>query len=286
MRARERPGRHSPFALPLYQMYAFFRRDAKNTSSYKLNFVFEVVSMFSWAVTSGILGFVTASALEPYIAKYGAQNAATFMMLGMMTNTFLQVSQGAPRWIASPGQLERIILTPCPIPVFVLGRMGWDYFWNFLSLGAFFIMGVLVFQMNLMIVDWITFFAVLLAGILAMWGIGIISAAIQLVTKRWDPLTWVLSTFSFMISGVFYPPDVLLAFDQSGTLYTIAWFLPHTYVYHMVRLAFGGSHLTDPEVLTPFAKLTAISAVLFILGWYVFKLCLRRCQREGSLGWV
>ncbi len=278
--------RANPILLPFYQMYAFFRRDAKNTSSYKLNFTFSIVSMFSWAITAGILGTLTQSSLAPYIQEYGVQNAATFMMLGMMTNMFLQVSQGAPRWIASPGQLERIILTPCPIPVFVLGRMGWDYFWNILSLAAFIITGTIAFGMNLVMVDWITFGSVLIMGILAMWGIGIISAAVQLVTKRWDPITWILSTFSFMISGVFYPPKALNAVDSTGTLHTIAWFLPHTYVYHMVRMAFGGSHLTDPEIFTPFAKLSVIAIILFLIGWFVFKLCLKRCQLEGSLGWV
>ena len=272
--------------LPFYQMYAFFRRDAKNTSSYKLNFVFSLVSMFTWAVTSGILGTLTAPALAIYIEQYGAQNAATFMMLGMMVNMFLQASQHAPQWIASPGQLERIILTPCPIPVFVLGRMGWDYFWNILSLIAFIIAGVFLFGMDLAQVDWLTFVIVLIMGIISMWGLGIISAAVQLVTKRWDPLTWILTTLSFMISGVFYPPIALNAIDKSGTLYTMAWFLPHTYVYHMVRLAFGGFHLTDPEIMTPFLKLSIISVVLFCIGWYAFKICLRRCQLEGSLGWV
>jgi ABC-type polysaccharide/polyol phosphate export permease len=278
--------RMNPVTRPFYQMYAFFRLDAKNTSSYKLNFTFSIVTMFSWAITSGILGTLTQSSLGPYIAQYGAQNAATFMMLGMMINTFLQVSQGAPMWIASPGQLERIILTPCPIPVFVLGRMGWNYFWNILSLGAFFITGTVLFGMNLVTVDWLTFLAVLIVGILAMWGIGIISAAVQLVTKRWDPISWILQTFSFMISGVFYPPSALNVVDPSGTLHTMAWFLPHTYVYHMVRLAFGGYHLTDPEIMTPFLKLSLISIVLFVIGLFAFRLCLRRCQLEGSLGWI
>ncbi len=272
--------------LPAYQMYAFFRRDAINTSSYKLNFVFSLVSMFTWAITSGILGTLTAASMAPYIARYGNQNAATFMMLGMMVNMFLQVSQNAPVWIANPGQLERIILTPCPIPVFVLGTMGWEYLWNMLSLLVFIVAGAVMFGMNLGSVDWATFAAVLMVGILSMWGLGIISAAIQLVTKRWDPLSWILSTFSFMISGVFYPPDALLAVDKSGILYRMAWFLPHTYVYHMVRLAFGGARLTDAEVLTPFLKLSLMASCLFAVGWYIFKLCLRRCQLEGSLGWV
>jgi len=272
--------------LPFYQMYAFFRRDAVNTSSYKLNFIFSLVGMFTWAITMGVLGKLTGPALQPYITQYGAQNAATFMLLGMMISQFLQVSQQAPLWIANPGQLERIILTPCPIPVFVLGTMGWEYFWHLLSLVIFIGTGVFFFGMRLVTVDWATFAVVLIMGILAMWGFGIISAAIQLVTKRWDPLTWILTSFSFMISGIFYPPTALNQVDASGTLFSLAWFLPQTYVYHMVRLAFGGSHLADPTILTPLLKLSCISIGLFAVGWFVFKLCLRRCQLEGSLGWV
>jgi ABC-type polysaccharide/polyol phosphate export permease len=268
----------------IYRIYAFFRRDAKNVSSYKLNFVFSLISMVMWSFTMGTLGRITQPAQAPYMQAYGDMNAATFLIIGMMVNLFLQQSQSAPQGIASPGNLERILLTPCSIPIFVLGSMTWQYFWSSLNIIVFIFMGITVFGMNIVMVDWITFIIVMLIGIMAMWGLGIISSAVQLVTKQFNPITWFLSTFSFLVSGIFYSPEALLTVDSTGILYSLAWCLPQTYVYHMVRLAFTGQGLLD--MLSPLFNLTIMAIMFFSIGYFTFKICLRRCQKEGSLGWI
>jgi len=268
----------------LHRIYAFFRRDAVNVSSYKLNFIFSIVSMFVWSFTMGALGTITQPAQAQYMQAYGSMNAATFLIIGFMLQEFLGQSQFAPQFIASPGNIERILLTPCSIPTFILGSMSWRYFWSSLNLVIFIFVGTTVFGMNIFTVDWFTFIIVLLIGIMAMWGLGIISSAIQLVTKQWNPVNWFLSTFSFLVSGVFFSPAALLTVDTTGTLYSLAWCLPHTYVYHMVRLAFIGKGILD--MLFPLLNLVIMAAVFFGLGWLTFKLCMRRCQLEGSLGWV
>lgn len=268
----------------LYGIYAFFRRDAKNVSSYKLNFIFEIISTFVWAFTMGAIGAVTQSAQAPYLRAYGNMNAATFLIIGFMLQSFLQRSQFAPQGIANPGNIERILLTPCSMPVFVLGTMSWGYFWSCFDVVVFTFVGATVFNMNLFAVDWLTFIVVLLIGIMAMWGLGIVSSAIQLVTKQWNPINWFLSTFSFLVSGIFFSPEALLNIDSTGILYGIAWGLPQTYVYHMARLAFVGKGIL--YMLFPLLTLTIMAIILFGIGWLTFKLCLRRCQLEGSLGWV
>jgi ABC-type polysaccharide/polyol phosphate export permease len=81
---------------------------------------------------------------------------------------------------------------------------------------------------NISDINWPTFIIILLIGIITMWGLGIIAAGIQLVTKQWNPVTWLLSAFSMFVSGVFYTPEALFTVDPSGTLYKIAWCLPQT----------------------------------------------------------
>jgi len=268
----------------IYKIYSFFRRDVVNVSSYKLNFIFSILSMFIFSFTMGTLGAITQPAQAQYMQAYGNMNAATFLIIGFMLNQFLGQSQFAPQGIANPGNLERILLTPCSIPVFILGTMSWGYFWSSLNLVVFIFVGAMVFGMNLFTVDWLTFITILLIGVIAMWGLGIISAAIQMVTKQWNPVNWFLSTFSFLVSGVLFSPEALLTVDATGLLYRLAWCLPHTYVYYMARLAFVGKSLMD--MLFPLLTLVTMAAVFFAIGWFIFKLCLRRCQLEGSLGWV
>ncbi len=270
--------------ISLYRIYAFFRRDIKDASSYKLDFTFEIIAMFVWSLTMGALGEITQPAQAQYMQAYGNMNAAAFIMIGFMLNQFLLQSQAALGRITSPGRIERILLTPCSMPVFIIGSMSWRYFWSSLNLVVFIFVGTMFFGMNILSVDWVTFIVILLVGIMAMWGLGIISSAILLVTKRWDPINWFLSTFSFLVSGVFFSPEALLVVDSSGILYRLAWCLPQTYVYYMARLAFIGKGLLD--MLSPLSTLIIMAAVFFGMGWFVFKLCLRRCQLEGSLGWV
>ena len=240
--------------------------------------------MFVWSFTMGALGTITQPAQAQYMQAYGSMNAATFLIIGFMLQEFLGQSQFAPQFIASPGNIERILLTPCSIPTFILGSMSWRYFWSSLNLVIFIFVGTTVFGMNLFTVEWLTFIIVLLIGIMAMWGLGIISSAIQLVTKQWNPVNWFLSTFSFLVSGVLFSPAALLTVDTTGTLYRLAWCLPHTYIYDMVRRAWVGASILD--MWPSFVFLLIMAAVFFALGWLTFKLCMRRCQLEGSLGWV
>lgn len=267
----------------LHRIYAFFRRDAINVSSYKLNFTFSIVSMFTWMLTVGTLGYVTQSAQAPYMEEYGNMTAATFIIIAVISEQFLGMSQFAPQFIASPGAMERILLTPCSIPVFILGSMVWRYFWSILNLIVGITVGTALFGMMLPI-DPIAVFLVLIVGIIPMWGLGIISAAIQLVTKQWNPLNWFIGNFSWLVSGTFYSRQALLAFDPTGILYAIGWAFPHTYVYDMVRRAWVGASILD--LWPSFVSLLIMAVVFFGLGWLTFKLCLRRCQLEGSLGWV
>lgn len=231
----------------------------------------------------GTLGFVTQSAQAPYMAEYGGMTAATFMIIAMISERFLGLSQFAPQYIANPGNMERILLTPCRIPVFILGSMSWHYFRGFISVVIAVPMGLLMFGMTLP-KDPVGVLLVLVIGVMAMLGLGIIASAIQLVTKQWNPINWFLGAFSYLVSGTFYSRRALLTVDPTGILYGIGWLLPHTYVYEMVRKAWVGISILQMWDL--FLALLSVAAVLFVIGWLTFKACLKRCQAEGSLGWV
>jgi len=267
----------------LYRIYAFFRRDAVNQMSYKLSFTFNVISMFLFVLTFGTIGYVTQPAQAPYMEEYGGMTAATFVIIAMVCQQFLGISQIAPQHIANPGAMERIILTPCSIPVFILGSMSWGYFWGLLQLAVAIPIGMTMFGMTLP-KDPISLIIILIVGVIAMFGLGIIASAIQLVTKQWNPISWFIANFSWLVSGPLYSRQVLLEIDPTGILYAMGWLLPHTYVYEMARKAWVGISIF--EMLDYFVTLLAVATILFVAGWLTFKACLRYCQVEGSLGWV
>jgi len=267
----------------LYRIYAFLRRDIVNRMSYKLNFTFDIISDFIFVLTFGILGYATQPAQAPYMEEYGGMTAATFIIIAMICQQFMQTSQFAPQYIANPGAMERIILTPCPIPVFILGSMSWRYFRGMITLAISIPIGLLMFGMTLPR-DILSLIIVMAVGTTAMLGLGIIASAIQLVTKQWNPINWFIGNFSWLVSGTLYSRQFLLEVDPTGVLYAIGWFLPHTYVYDMVRKAWVGISII--EMMDYFMALLAVAAILFTIGWLTFRACLRYCQIEGSLGWV
>jgi len=274
----------NPLFRLTYSIYGFFKRDALNAMSYKFEFGTSIISMFITALSMGILGIVTQSAQAPYMTKYGGMNATTFILIGAMTNNFLIDCQIAPREIVNPGVTERALLSPCRLPVFILGQMSWGHLWSTMNFIVYVFVGVTLFNMQLQTINAVTFLIVLFLGILCMWGLGIIAAAIQLVTKRWDPISWFFFAFTQFASGIFYSPEALLAFDRSGILYSIAWCIPHTYVFDMIRQSFVGKSLA--LMIPSLLNLSALVTLLFGMGWITLRLCIRRCQVEGSLGWA
>jgi ABC-type multidrug transport system permease subunit len=270
--------------ITLNRVYAFFRLDATARMSYKLWLVSDVFWMFAGTFTYGFFGEITQSAQARYMAAYGNMNAATFIMIGIMLSIFIDQSYSAPQSITGQGNIERILLTPCSVPVFVIGASSWTYFWSSLQILAYVLVGTAFFGMNLFSVNWPTLIVIILIGIAAMWGLGIIGSSIQMVTKQWNPVSWFIGNLSFLVSGLFYSPEALLAVDPTGILYRLAWCLPQTYIYHMARLAFVGQSILD--MLLPFATLAILTLVLFGIGLLTFRASLRKCRSEGSLGWV
>lgn len=269
----------------LRQIAAFFKRDFINAISYKTNFFFSFVIMFTSALTFGVLGKITEPAMASMLEEYGGVSFSTFMLVGMMFNNFLQGSIEGPRGIVSPGNIERVLMSPVSIPTFTLGTMSYGYFWRAMNLLIYTFVGIYFFDMSLIGVNWVTLSIILCLGIISMWGLGVISAGFQLVTKRWDPISWFLNIFSGLISGVWYDPKILFLIDSTGLLYKMAWCLPQTYVLYMERQAFIGKSFL--ELFYPYGlSLCLITVIVFPIGIGIFLFCLKRCKNEGSLGWI
>ncbi len=224
--------------------------------------------------------------MAPMMSKYEGMSYSTFLLVGMIFNNFLTESLMHPRAVVNPGNLERILMSPVSILAFTVGKLSYPLsMLLLLNLLIFPTVGVLFFGMDLSTVNWPTLTGILLLGIISMWGFGIISAAVQLVTKRWEPVSWFFQVFSTALSGMWYDPSVLLTIDPSGFLYKMAWCLPQTYVFYMQRQAFIGRNLM--ELLYPYIlNLCVIILITFPVGIKLFLAALRKCKVQGSLGWT
>ncbi len=108
-------------------------------------------------------------------------------------------------------------------------------------------------------------------------GIGILSAAVVLVIKKGDPITWLFGGVSSLLAGVFYPISVLPAW-----LEPVSHILPLTYALDAMRLAMLKGYSLY-EVRFDVLVLLGFALVLTPAAFLAFKSALKRAKTEGSL---
>ena len=120
--------------------------------------------------------------------------------------------------------------------------------------------------------------SVLLLGLLSMAVFGIMSAAFALVFKRGDPMTWMLGSVTWLLSGVLYPTTVL-----PPALATIAWMLPTTHALSALR-ALTLTEASTSAVRADLLYLTAFAAIGLPASLWLFSLAVNHAKRAGTLG--
>jgi ABC-2 type transport system permease protein len=108
-------------------------------------------------------------------------------------------------------------------------------------------------------------------------GLGLVSAATIMVTRRSNPIAAVLAGASALLSGVVYPVSVL-----PGWLVDVGRLLPLTHALEVLRrgLLLG----QGPEALLRPLVALAVFAVIFLgLGLGLFVWALGRAREDGSL---
>jgi len=117
-------------------------------------------------------------------------------------------------------------------------------------------------------------------GILAALGIGFISASMIWIADIWhgqEPIQWFLSLLSNLVSGVYFPPEVLPSFLQ-----ILAFMLPQTHTLRIARLIILRG-MTMGELVPDIVLLVAEGALLMTLGLILFKHSLKIAKRKGGL---
>ncbi|MBK5035706.1 ABC transporter permease [Bifidobacterium breve] len=71
---------------------------------------------------------------------------------------------------------------------------------------------------------------VMILGYFTLVGLGLAGGGVLLVTKKGDPVTWLLTTFTTLFSGVLYPVEILPQWLQS-----ISWYVPTTRILSSLR---------------------------------------------------
>ena len=259
---------------------AFTRRELAAMSGYRAYFVTRVAGFAS--VVLGLVffaRFVGASA-NPHLAAYGG-NYLGFAAIGFLVAQLQQVGvDGLARRVRTAqimGTLEAEMATPAP-PWMVLGATPVYEFGGAALRSAAYLWGATVLVgLALPRTNVLTLLVSVPLVLAAFAGLGLVTAGSTMLVRRSNPVTLVLGSLSFFVSGVVYPVTVLPPWLQSaGKL------LPLTHALRVLRGAFlvGSS---PGAVADSLVALGVFAVALIPLGAATFAYALRRARVDGSL---
>jgi ABC-2 type transport system permease protein len=160
----------------------------------------------------------------------------------------------------------------------MIGSTLFSLLYGFLHTAIILAVVVLFFRLDLSRSNLLGATMVLLAGSASFVGLGIVASVMPLLfPERGAQMTHIVKASILLVSGVYYPIDVL-----PGWMQKVAAVSPATYVLEGARAA-----LIEGESLGGLLRfvwpLLIMGAVLVPVGVYVFGICERYAKRTGRL---
>lgn len=121
---------------------------------------------------------------------------------------------------------------------------------------------------------------ILFIGLAATFTVGVLSASVKVLSKRSDPVLALYQLGALVLSGVFYPVEVL-----PTPLRALSWVIPHTYVIDGLRqtLMPEGAVLGGISSNQAVLLLLAFCAVAYPLSLWLFGRSLEYGRKMGLL---
>ena len=182
---------------------------------------------------------------------------------------------GLERW---EGTIEYTLMAPIHRLTHMAGQTLFSIVYSLFSTGLVLVAARLAFDLDLRQANLPGAVAVMLAGSLSFIGIGIVGSILPLLfPERGAQMTHVIIAVLLLISGVYYPIDVL-----PQALQTLSILSPATYVLEGVRAALLENAGMD-ELIAFIVPALVIGLVAVPLGLQAFAQAERYAKRAGKL---
>lgn len=262
------------------KLLAIFLKDFLSAISYRLGFLSQfVVPLFmivSFFFLSRLLGETSLEGLHRYGDDY-----FSFVLVGIVFTTYAGIFLGTIVTILRRGQtmgtLELTLTTRTSLNTYLAGSSIYSILQGTILVALFFGLGVVVFDADFRGANLAAAVLILVLSMGIMLGLGLISGSFVLVYKQGDPLSVLVRSGAFLLSGVVYPVTVLPGWLQIGS-----WLLPHTYALDALRLALlqGASW---SQIVPQLVALVLFGAGMLTVGSLMFKYAVYRARLDGSL---
>lgn len=259
---------------------AFLKRDFAQALSYRLSFLLQLGGIFFNVALFFFLSQLFGSAVSPQLAEYGG-DYFSFVLIGLAFTGFLGLSLSSFAQSIREGQmmgtLEIMLLSPTRLSAILLSSSLWGYVLTTIRVVVYLVVGALIFGASMSQANVLAAIVVMLLSIASLSGIGIISASFVLITKKGDPIAWLIGGASSLLAGVYYPISVL-----PGWLEPVSRILPLTYALDAMRLSVLQGYSLS-ELGSDVLILLGFTLILTPLSFLIFQRALKRAKVEGSL---
>jgi ABC-2 type transport system permease protein len=270
---------------PVHQVVtSFIIRDFRIWWTYKFWITLDISGNLLFVATYYLFSLIT-SPQQVQDAGYITGGYITFALIGIAFQQYVffavqSINQSVSEEQVN-GTMESVLSSATDFKVFLLGETCFFFIicsaFLFISFFTGHLLGA-IFSVNLASV----LSAVLLSALLiaSHMTIGVLSAGVIMKTKQGNPLTWVFSWMTQLVSGVFYPLKLLPWYlEWIGKIFPLAYSLDG------IRLCLqGGQSLVSPVVLRDTISLLIFIIIATPIALYVFRTGYDAARKDGSLG--
>lgn len=179
------------------------------------------------------------------------------------------------RW---EGTIEYTLMAPVQRFTHMLGQTFFAVLYSLIFTGVLLVATALVFKIDLSAANLFGGLVMLMAGSFSFIGIGIMASVFPLLfPERGSQMTHVFIALLLLVSGVYYPVEVL-----PGALRQLAVYSPATYVLVGTRQALL-DHVPTWQLWPNIWPVLIMGAILIPLGLWVFGQGERYAKRTGKL---
>ena len=259
---------------------AFFKRDFKTATSYRLHYATQgfgiILTTFSFFLLSKMFAGNEISQLAPYGGDY-----FSFVLIGIALTDYFTISTNTfaneIRTSQIVGTLESLLVTPTSIITILLSSYVYKLFSTSFRIFFYIFIGYYAFGMLLQPVNILALCIAFILTLLPFFGLGLVSASFIIVFKQGNPIGGLMAMSSGLLGGVMYPVTVL-----PGWLKPFSMILPITHGLEAIRqvLLNGAGIVAIRHQLSILIFLSVCSLATGIISIYYG---LRIAKKEGSL---
>lgn len=262
------------------KILAFLKRDIQEMLSYKLAFLGELAGiifpLLTFFFVARLVDNSNIQSLAPYGGKY-----FPFVLVGIAFSSYLMIAlhsfSGIIATAQTTGTLEALLCTQTELPIILLSASLFPFLRGAVNVLLYLAAGILFFDVQFVNPNISGLFIISILTVICFAGIGIISASFIMVFKKGDPVMWLFSSASGLLSGVMYPVAIMPAGLQK-----IARWIPLTHSLEGIRksLLVGSS---TAELTGEIQILALLAGVLLPASILLFSAAVKKAKKDGTL---